>query len=107
MGKAQLRRSLHIAAALIAAALAIGLYKAKSDAARTEAHVRQLETAIADTESEMRALRADIARTESPANIEALAKERLGLTVGAESSALPQTAINRRLPAAERPETQP
>lgn len=106
MGKAQLRRWLFGAAALIVVALVIGLYKAKSDAARTEAHVRTLEREIADAESDLRALRADIARAESPANIEALAEERLGLVVGAESAALPESAIERRLPSPDR-ETHP
>ncbi len=102
MDKAQLRRALNVVAALIVIALAVGLYKAKSDAARTEADVRALETKIADTEAEMRALRAEIARAESPANIEALAEQHLGVVVGAEAAALPERAIDQRLPSPER-----
>ncbi len=101
MDKAQLRRGLHIAAGLIVVALAIGLYKAKSDAARTEAHVRQLEAQIAESEADLRALRAEIARAESPANIEVLAEEHLGVEIGSEAAALPEDSLARRLPAPE------
>ncbi|MEZ5995045.1 MAG: hypothetical protein R3C25_04770 [Hyphomonadaceae bacterium] len=99
MAKAQLMRLLHAAAAAIIVALAVGLYRAKSDAARTEAHVRELNTEIADREARLRELRAEIAEQESPGNIEALNQERLGLTVGRDSAALPEHALDERLPA--------
>jgi cell division protein FtsL len=99
MEKAHLRRALQIAAALIIVALAVGLYRAKSDAAKTEAHVRQLQREISEREADLRALRAEIAQLESPARIEQLAEEELGLVVGGESAALPESAIDRRLPA--------
>lgn len=99
MDKTQLRRALQIGAAILVAVLAIGLYKAKTDAARTEARVRALQTQIADTEADMRALRAEIARAESPANIEAMAEQHLGLVVGGQGAALPEAAIEQRLPA--------
>lgn len=98
MGKAQLKRVLHIVAAVLIVVLAIGLYKAKSDAAKTEAHVRALERQIGDTEADMRALRAEIAHLESPERVEGLAERHLGLTVGSESAALPEDAIAQRLP---------
>lgn len=98
MGKAQLRRAFNIAAAVLVIALVVGLYKAKSDAAHTEAHVRELEAKIADGEADLRALRAEIARRESPANIEALAEQHLGLTIGGQAEALPEAALDRRLP---------
>lgn len=101
MGKT-LRRALHIAAAVIIVALAIGLYRAKSDAARTEARVRELQTEITEREAGMRALRAEIAERESPANIERLAEEHLGVTPGSESAALPESALDDRLPAPQR-----
>ncbi len=99
MAKAQLKRALHIAAAVLIVALAIGLYKAKSDAQRTEANVRGLETKIGDTEADMRALRAEIAHLETPERVEGLAERHLGLDVGAEGAALPERAIEQRLPA--------
>ncbi len=104
MGKAQMTRVLQIAAAILIVLLAIGLYRAKSDAARTEAHVRALQREIADREADMRALRAEIAARESPANIEALARQRLGLERGS-AAPLPEDAIDERLPASEQQKT--
>lgn len=99
MDKARLRLAFNIVAGVLVAVLTIGLYKAKTDAARTEAHVRELQAKIVDAQSDLRALRADIARAESPANIEALAEQRLGLVVGEQGAALPETAMDQRLPA--------
>jgi cell division protein FtsL len=99
MDKTQLRRALQIGAAILVAVLAIGLYKAKTDAAHADARVREMQTQIADTEAEMRALRAEIARAESPANIEAMARTHLGLAAGGQAPALPNSAIDANLPA--------
>lgn len=97
MDKAQLRRALHIVGAVIIVVLAIGLYRAKSDAAKTEAHVRQLQAEIETREADMRVLRSEIAQQENPARIEELAEQH-GLVVG-ESTVLPESAIDDRLPA--------
>jgi cell division protein FtsL len=99
MAKAQLTRWLQIGAAVLVVALAIGLYKAKTDAARTQSHVRQLERQIDEREADLRALRAEIAHLESPARVEQLAEDHLGAVVGSESAALPESAIDQRLPA--------
>jgi cell division protein FtsL len=104
MDKALLRRGAYIVAALIIVALVIGLYKAKTDAARTEAHVRQLQQQVDESEADLRALRAEIAELESPARIEALAEDHLGAVVGSEAAALPEGAIKQRLPAPRAPE---
>lgn len=98
MDKTFLTRLFQAAAAILVVALAVGLYKAKTDAAHTEARVRALRTQVADTQANMRALRAEIARVESPANIEKMAEEHLGLVVGDQSAALPETAIDGQLP---------
>lgn len=100
MAKALLTRdrALQILSAILVAVLAVGLYRAKSDAARTEARVRELRQEIAEREANLRELRAEIARRESPANIEALAEARLGAVVASESAALPETAIDESLP---------
>src|SRR4029079_1470251 len=98
MGKAQLIRALQIAAAIIVVVLVVGLYKAKSDASKAEAHVRQLHHEIADTEAANRALHAEIAHLESPARVEQLAQEHLDVTPGGQSAALPEADMNRRLP---------
>ena len=105
MAQAPLRRTLHFLALVLIIALAIGLYKAKTDAAATEAHVRALQNDIAEGEADMRALRAEIAELESPERIERLAQDRLGSVTGSESAALPEAEIAARLPAPkQRPE---
>lgn len=102
MDKAQLMRALRGLAILVIAALLVGLYKAKTDAGRTQTRVHRLESEIADREADLRELRAEIARRESPANVEALARDHLGLAAGGENAALPEAALDRRLPAPER-----
>jgi cell division protein FtsL len=104
MGKVALRRALHAAAAVLIVVLAIGLYRAKSDAAKTEADVRRLHADIAEREARLRELRAGIAELESPARIERLNAERLGMIVGGESAALPESEIARRLPPPRAPQ---
>ena len=99
MAKATLTRGFQIAAALLIVVLAVGLYRAKSDAARTETEVHRLNADIAEREARLRELRAEIAESESPARIEELNAERIGLVVGGESAALPESDIARRLPA--------
>ncbi len=99
MGKNSLRRGFQAIAVVIIVALAVGLYKAKTDAARTEAHVRELQQQIERSEADLRALRAEIAELESPSRIEALAQDRLGAVAGSESAALPESALAERLPA--------
>jgi hypothetical protein len=98
---------LHIVAVIVLIALAVGLYRAKSNAARTEAHVRALSAEIAEREARLRELRAEIAERESPANIARLNEEVLGRTVGSESAALPERAIAERLPAPRREKAGP
>lgn len=93
------RRTLHIFAGALIVLLAVGLYKAKTDAAKAEAHVRDLQAQVEESEADMRALRAEIAHLETPARVEALAERHLGLAVGSESAALPESAIDQRLPA--------
>ena len=99
MAKVTLKRWFQIAAAVLIVVLAVGLYRAKSDAARTETAVHRLNADIAEREARVRELRADIAEQESPARIEHLNEERLGYAVGSESAALPESEIARRLPA--------
>ncbi|MBY0562583.1 MAG: hypothetical protein K2P58_00250 [Hyphomonadaceae bacterium] len=100
MAKTRLIRLLQAAAVIVVALLAVGLYRAKSDAARAETRVRALNLEIAEREARLRELRSEIATLESPGRIEQLAEERLGLVVGQESAALPQSAIDDHLPEA-------
>lgn len=103
MGKAQLIRIVQIIAAVLIVILAVGLYRAKSDAARTQAHVRELQDEIEEREAVLRELRAEIAERESPANVERLAQDRLGVAPGSAGSTLPEAEIARRLPAPQAP----
>lgn len=103
MAQADLRRALLGLPVIVIILLAVGLYRAKLDAARTEAEVRTLQGRIADTEDELRALRAEIAHLESPQRVEALAREHLGADVGSQAAALPESEMDRRLPAPARP----
>jgi cell division protein FtsL len=101
MGKVTLKRWFQIAAGVLIVVLAVGLYRAKSDAARTESEVHRLNGEIAEREARLRELRAEIAELESPARIEDLNERRLGLVVGSESAALAESEIASRLPAPE------
>jgi cell division protein FtsL len=107
MGKAQLIRGLQIVAAILVVVLVVGLYKAKSDASRAEAHVRQLHLTIDETEASNRALNAEIAHLESPAHVEQLAQEHLDVAPGAQSAALPESTMANRLPAPRNRQTGP
>lgn len=98
MAQAQMRRLWHIIGIALVVALVVGLYKAKSDAARTQNHVRELESEVGVEGARVRALRAEVARLESPENIERLARERLGAQPGAESNTFPERALADRLP---------
>lgn len=99
MGKDQVTRLLQILAAVLIVVLVIGLYKAKTDASKTRAHVRELQTQVENSEADLRELRAEIAHLESPARVEELAKEHLHMTPGGENPALPEAQIDQRLPA--------
>lgn len=93
------RKTLQILAGVLVILLAVGLYKAKTDAAKAEAHVRQLQSEIGEREADLRALRAEIAHLETPARVESLAERHLGLDIGGEETALPESQIDTRLPA--------
>jgi cell division protein FtsL len=98
MGKADLSRFWRVAAIALIVVLVVGLYKAKTDAARTSAHVRELEAAVETEEARVRALRGEVARLESPERVERLARERLGVEPGSEANPLPERAIAEQLP---------
>jgi len=100
-----MRRALHIVMALLVIVLVVGLYKAKTDAAQTEAHVIQLQHQIGDEESDQRALKAEIAHLESPEHVQALSRDHLELTPAQQGQALPTSQINQRLPAPHKPQS--
>jgi cell division protein FtsL len=69
----------NLAAFVLAIALAVGLYRAKTEADAARARVVELEREVASAKAELKTLAAEVAVLESPARIEALAKQRLGL----------------------------
>lgn len=109
MDKNQLTRMLQLLAAVLVVVLVIGLYKAKTDASKTRAHVRELQTQVENSEADLRELRAEIAHLESPARVEELAKDHLHMSPGDENPALPEGQMDQRLPAPQaqrHPQTQ-
>lgn len=92
-------RAFQIAAAVLILALAVGLYRAKTDAGAARARVRDLQTNITETRADIRELKAEIAHLETPARVEALAKQELKMEPGREARALPERALDEALPA--------
>jgi cell division protein FtsL len=64
---------------LILLALAVGLYKAKTEAEDDQHQVARLEGAIADEQESVRVMRNEISYLESPDRLLTLAREKLGL----------------------------
>lgn len=83
--------------------LAVGLYKAKTDAQEARRNVRQLTHDVRDARAVVRDLRAEVAHLESPARVEQLAQENLEVETGAEARRLPEGAMDEALPAPDEP----
>lgn len=67
-----------LAIALIAV-LAVGVFKAKSDAAGARKRVATLEKQVSEARDEARGLAAEVQYLENPRRIEALARRELGM----------------------------
>lgn len=85
-------------AALLVLLLTIGLYKAKSDAMKTRAHINTLVQEVKDERALVRTLRAEVTHLESPERVEDLAEKNLDLENGAESTRRPETSMAADLP---------
>lgn len=92
-------RIFNIAAIVLALALAIGLYRAKTEADAARARVADLERQVAAARDEVKALAAEVAVLESPARIEELAKRKLGVAPGAAGQPRAASEIGSTLPA--------
>lgn len=66
----------------VTAVLAVGLYKAKTDAAATRARIQGLESELRGARRAVAALEAEVAALEAPARVEALARVHLGAEPG-------------------------
>lgn len=95
-------RIFNIVAIVVALALAIGLYRAKTEADSARARVAELERQVDAARDEVKALAAEVAVLESPARIEELAKRRLNLAPGAAGQPRPASEIASTLPAPEK-----
>lgn len=91
-------RIFNIAAIVLALALAIGLYRAKTEADAARARVAELERQVSAAKDEVKALAAEVAVLESPARIEELARRRLGVTPGAAGQPRAASEIGSTLP---------
>lgn len=65
---------------IVLAALAVGLYKAKTEAEDDRAEIVRLEAELRLEQDNIRVLRNEISFLESPERIAEIAEERLGLT---------------------------
>jgi cell division protein FtsL len=72
-------RTFNIIAAMLIILLAVGLYKAKSEADAARAHVAKLQTEVDTARARIRTLSAEAAYLENPARVETLARRELGL----------------------------
>jgi cell division protein FtsL len=102
----------NLAAFVLAVALAIGLYRMKTEADTARARVVELERQVASAKAELKTLAAEVAVLESPARVEALAKQRLGLAPATPAQLRDRAEIAPNLPpartqVADKPQTKP
>lgn len=90
----------NLAAFVLAVALAIGLYRMKTEADAARARVIELEQQVATAKAELKTLAAEVAVLESPARVEAMAKQRLGLTPATPAQMRDRAEIAPNLPPA-------
>jgi cell division protein FtsL len=83
-----MKRMFDIAAIILIAVLAFGLYRTKAEADAARVRIETLEREVADARAEVRTLAAEAAYLSNPGRIEALASERLGLRTATPSQAV-------------------
>ncbi len=74
-----MKTAINLAALALAAVLAFGLYKAKTEAKEDRARIAELEIALAAERESLVVLRNEIAYLEDPGRLRALAAEHLNL----------------------------
>lgn len=82
-----------VAALVVIAVLAVGLYRAKTDALRARDRIAGLESAVAEAQRDVSALQAQAQMLESPSRLEEEAAGRLGLEPGAQARAQDLSAL--------------
>jgi cell division protein FtsL len=96
-------KTFNIAAAALIVLLAIGLYRAKTEADVARARVAALETQVAEARAQVKSLAAESAFLENPARIEKLARQQLALRPAALAQHKPLAALASALPAPAKP----
>src|SRR3972149_2371201 len=91
-------KTFNIVAVCLIVILAVGLYKAKSEADRMRAEVAKLEGEGASARAEVKTMAAEAAYLESPKRVETLARRELGLTAAKPSQVRPISEIDKALP---------
>jgi cell division protein FtsL len=74
-----MRRVVNVLALVLLAALAVGLYRAKTEADDDRRRVRALEAELAQERESVRVMRNEVGYLESPERLRTLAEEQLGL----------------------------
>jgi cell division protein FtsL len=107
-------KTFNVGAILLIVLLAVGLYKAKSEADATRAHVAALEAEVAAARAEIKTMSAEAAYLENPDRVEQLARKELGLkpaslgqhkTLSELDSVLPPPRAPKKPPASIQKET--
>jgi cell division protein FtsL len=86
-----------IAGLVVAATLAVGVYRAKLGAQETEGRIDEMRAGIARTQEEIAVLRAEEAYLSRPERIGPLARERLGLEPVAPVQFAPVDSLSGRV----------
>jgi cell division protein FtsL len=95
---APVSKTFNIIAAMLVVLLAIGLYKAKSEADLARAHVQKLETEVAVQRAQIKTMAAEAAYLENPARVEKLARTELGLKPARVDQHKPLSELDKALP---------
>lgn len=91
-------KSFNIVAGALIVLLAIGLYKAKSEADIAREHVSKLETEVAAARAQIKTLSAEAAYLENPDRVEKLARKELGLKPASAAQHKNISDIDKALP---------
>lgn len=91
-------KTFNIIAAALIVLLAVGLYKAKSEADLARDRVAKLEGEVADARAQIKTLSAEAAYLENPDRVETLARKELGLKPARVDQHKPLSAIDEALP---------
>ena len=90
-------KRLAIVGALVVAALAVAVYRAKLGAEETQGHIEELKAQVADEEKSIAGLRADEAVLPRPERIGVIAQQQLGLQPASPGQYTASEALKQKL----------